>query len=405
MFRFNSNKMTSIIYFITFFFIFLIAIFDPQNTLGLRYPLIFACFPIYFYSFLTGFFHLGTRYFIVLFSYGLPIWGFVVYMFRGDLSVIISDTSYLSTAIVFSLVNIISRYDIMENLKKAAILSGVIFAFVILITAYELVILKSSQITDFVIDKDIARVSFRDYGDYELPYVYYYASPLLILPIVILIERNRDWKSIVLIIVMLVALFLSGTRSHNIMSLVFISLLLRRILSKRVFYFAVFFICSSFLMVNSYDIYDLVRSMFDTNEASNSFKLSMLSKYIIMFNDPVTLLFGQGFQAVEWNSEIRSIVTESAVKTELTYLELYRVFGFFLPTIILGYFVYFLFRKVHPCDEFKKLILVGLLFDSAFNPHLFSTYGAVMLAVVFSKQSPFYVIPSDKVKLKIEAQC
>ena len=373
-------------YFILFSIILIIAIIDPQNSLGLRYPLLAVFLPIYIYNIFTTFSCFEKKYFIIILSYLLPIWGLIMYLFRGDLNFKLSDTSYISFAILFSIVHILSKHKLIIYFKKASIITGLFFSFLIIFNAYELIIIKSNVLTNFVIENEIARVSFRDYGGFEVPYVYYYSSTLLILPLSILIESKFSWVSLILILIISTAFFLSGTRSHNILSFLFLILFFKKSVSKKIFYVFLAIVCFSIAFSYSSDILNLLESVFSTKEESNNFKLSMLSKYITMFSDPITIFFGQGFQAVDWNNELRSIVTEKATKTEWTYLELYRVFGFFLPTIIFGYFIYFIFKKANPEDSYKKLILIALLFDSLLNPHIFSTYGAILMAAVFSTQ-------------------
>ena len=387
-------QVQSAFYFILFSIILMIAIIDPQNSLGLRYPLLAVFLPIYIYNIFTTFSCFEKKYFVIILSYLLPMWGLIMYLFRGDLNFKLNDTSYISFAILFSIVHILSSDRLIIYFKKASIITGLFFSFLILYNAYELIIIKSNVLTNFVIENEIARVSFRDYEGFELPYVYYYSSTLLILPLSILIEKF-SWVRLILILIISTALFLSGTRSHNILSFLFLILFFKKSVSKKIFYIILGIVFFSIAFLYSSNILILLESVFSAKEESNNFKLSMLSKYITMFSDPITIFFGQGFQAVDWNNELRSIVTEKATKTEWTYLELYRVFGFFLPTIIFGYFIYFFFKNASPGDSYKKLILLTLLFDSLLNPHIFSTYGAILMAVVFSTQRSLKVVKME----------
>jgi len=392
--------MKKVFYYILFLIILIIAIIDPQNSLGLRYPLLGAFIPIYvLYSF-TSFSYFEKKYFIIILSYFLPAWGLILYLFRGNLSFSLTDTSYISFAIVFSFVHLLSKSDINEYFKKASLIAGLFFSLLILFNAYELIITKSNVLTNFVIENEIARVSFRDYGGLEVPYVYYYASTILILPISILIESKSSFFNFILFLLMVTSFFLSGTRSHNIMSILFLLIYIRKLLNKKTFHFLFFVLCIGVLFGFSNGVFSDYESIFGSKEDSNSFKISMLSKYINMFSDPITLLFGQGFQAVDWNNDLMSIVTDKATKTELTYLELYRVFGFFLPTFILYYFIHFLVKSINPKNTYKKIVLIALLFDSLFNPHIFSTYGAILMAVVFSKQISFTSFHKRKYSLE-----
>jgi hypothetical protein len=128
------------------------------------------------------------------------------------------------------------------------------------------------------------------------------------------------------------------------------------------------------------------QSFVSTTEDSNSYKLGMLDIYSKMiFNNDFTWLLGQGFESFKWSFDLRSIIeySEGATKAELTYMEILRVFG--LPVgglfLLLTGYQWFVFNRI---AVFHKLGFGALLFDSMLNPHLFTTYGAIYLAILFS---------------------
>lgn len=373
-----------IINYIFFGFIFLVSIFDPQNMLGMRYPLLASLLPFYVYYFFDSLCDLEHKFIIFILSYLLPIWGTVIYLLRSDLSFHINDTSYFSFAIAFSTVHLLNSREKKEYFNRISIISGIAFSVIIIYNAVEFLFLNSSILTDFVLSKNIARVSFREYGNIRLPYIYYYSSTILILPLSVLIYTKKNIRVTLSFFIILFAFFLTGTRSHNILSLFFLFYFFKKSLKRN--HFQLFILVSILILSSTYyqKISNALGALFDTQEVSNNYKLSMLEKYNLIFSDPFTLIMGQGFQAVDWCPELASIVSENATKTEWTFIELFRVFGIFLSSIMLTIFFLFIIKKHNPNDEFKKIALMGLLLDSAFNPHLFSTYGAILMASIFS---------------------
>ena len=131
----------------------------------------------------------------------------------------------------------------------------------------------------------------------------------------------------------------------------------------------------------------VINEMISSDNESNESKLGMLQYYLFFLSDPVTFFIGQGFQAITWQNELSQIVVEGGSKTELTVLELFRVYGFFIGTFVLIFLVHAFMKIRGNENRYKGILLAALLFDSLLNPHLFSTYGAVLLASSLSTQT------------------
>jgi hypothetical protein len=138
------------------------------------------------------------------------------------------------------------------------------------------------------------------------------------------------------------------------------------------------------------ELFSALHAIFSTRDADNSYKLNMLSSYSSILNHWRTLAFGEGFQGVSWDVTLQKIVALSsgATKTELTPLELLRVFGLLNTTIIFILMATFLLKRpVYQRNmkrKFQYHTFILLLIDSIANPNLFSTYGGLMIAIALA---------------------
>ena len=107
----------------------------------------------------------------------------------------------------------------------------------------------------------------------------------------------------------------------------------------------------------------------------------------MIFSQNQNLLIGQGFNAQEWSAPLKSMLTQTAgaTKTELTYVEVIRVFGVFIGII-------FLFSLVMIAKNLKNIPqkynleflypgFVIYLINCSINPYLISSIGALPLGL------------------------
>ena len=365
-----------------------IAYFDPINFLGLR-PMLLAVsaifYPFIVFRYLT---HLNTHIFTIFFILYLPLYGILNYVIRGGQFTSFEDTSYLSTSLVIAIVLYLSRDNISLSIKFTRIISS-IFAFLIFIVAAELLLARSSVIVDVLLANEIGRISFRSYGGIDFPYVYLYSSPLLLLPLGIILNRFYSKKMTIAIILesllYIVAIFLSGTRSH-----MFLAFLASIILVSRIYRFSFLpLLVLSGLLISNFSL-EIITGMLSLNEGSNSFKTSMVPVYLDMLMNVDSFVFGQGFNAHSWSLDLQKIihVSQGATKSELTYIEFFRIFG------VVNAIFFFSWVLIRLCDRrsWFFLPLIFILFDAILNPHLFSTYGAVILGMSLLKRKHYGVI-------------
>jgi hypothetical protein len=356
----------------------LIVSFDPQNKFGFRMPLL-AFFMIIWIIYIPKAINItsNTKTSAFLFVYTLPLWGLLVYIFRGDGSFVITDTSYISTGIMGSLVYLMNKSNSEDSFNSAMTFISVLFIILFLAVGFELYGNESRELINFLISSDVARIDFREYAGLKLPYIYIYTSTLLIIPLVIWAEKTNKILSFDFIFFISIALCLiiSGTRSHILIGALYILKVLAK--NNKPFFIGAAFLIGIFFLSS---IIQILLEMLNPTEGSNSYKLSMFGQYATILNDYKTILFGQGFQAINWDFDLKQItdIENGATKTELTFVELFRVFGF--PLTLLFIFSIFAVLTGKEISSSKKQILFLLCVDSALNPHMFSTYGAVIFA-------------------------
>jgi hypothetical protein len=125
-----------------------------------------------------------------------------------------------------------------------------------------------------------------------------------------------------------------------------------------------------------------ILTLFDQNEPSNSAKLNLLMDYFEILNNPKTIIFGNGLGSYEdWS-------IRTSYVTELTYLEIFRNFGFIFGPIIIYLLLYpviyaFIINKSYN-EKHIQIGYVAYLFMSISNPLLFSSMGMLFLSIILS---------------------
>lgn len=244
----------------------------------------------------------------------------------------------------------------------------------------------------FITENSIALISYRVYQNLSFPYIYFLASPMLIYLMgndLYLLLNNFKIKYLILFVLTTIAFIFTGTRSHIIIGILFLPAFLL-ILNFRKYYKSITLILSFFIILifNFNDINLLVNSFFSKEEASNTIKLNMISNYKEIFVDPYSLIFGQGFNAHEWSEPLRQMIflEAGASKTELTYLEIFRVFGVLMGAVIIFSLLFLVFStsKIDPALIWLFPCLIIFLVNASLNPYLFSTNGILPIALILS---------------------
>lgn len=320
----------------------------------------------------------------------MPLYGMILYSFRGGGADFV-DTSYISSGLLI-LFSLLYRDAKLCNFGLFSLVFSLrVLCFIILAGFVSQVTLYGDWISYFT-EKNVALVSFREYAGISVPYIYFLASPMLIFLLahdLACLKIKPIYFGIPLLILTTLAFMLSGTRAHIIIAMVFVPLYFILIGGIRMFLNAglLMIVLASVLIMHP-DIRMLLASFFSTEETSNSMKLALLHGYYDIFANPLYLIFGQGFNAHEWSAPLRNMIAmeDGASKTELTYIELIRVFGLVVTGVFLIVLIPMITQLRKLSDDLIWLYpgFVIFLINASLNPYLFSTNGMLPLGLAAS---------------------
>ena len=372
----------------------LAAVLDPIGYFfGLRYIALFyaaACIAVHVsLNGLPDSIHSIRIHLIMFMSIITPLYGLVIYSFNIRASEF-TDTSYIASGILMITSLIYTDKSMCDVGIRALVFSLRLLTLIILtIFIYQFLGSNADWIGIFT-ESNSAIVSGREYAGVVLPYIYFLASPMLIYLIAYEVHKlNSSFRCyrVVFCLASIVALALSGTRAHIILAIAYIPIFYALVYSTNKFIVSLG-IGTGFVLILLVGGTDLFGEFFSLDETSNSMKVGMLANYNEIFDHPLSLLFGQGYNASEWSRPFREMidVDDKASKTELTYLELIRVYGlvFAIPFFILFFII--LRKSAQLPNEYRWLYpaFVVYMIDSALNPYLFSSNGMLPLGLIVS---------------------
>lgn len=395
--------MKKIILYVGIHLLWFAAVFDPIGNLyqlryiALGYALTCALFSISVQTLLDEDKRLRNL-LIVCISAFMPIYGLLLYSLRAGDAVFV-DTSYLAAGVLLLTTLIYRNKDLCETGVQAMVFSLRLLTIVIIGVYVSLFLGINSDWVSFFTEGNAALVSSREYGGVTLPYILFLASPMIIYLIGYDIHRLVMDRSIFRLLICTQTLFafaLTGTRAHIIIALAYIPIYYLIMHSRnKVLTLIVTGVLGASLVVliNPH----LISEFFSAKEASNELKIQLLDMYADSYSNPLTLLFGQGYNAHEWYLPLREKLEgiENASKTELTYLELIRVYGLIVSMFFFCLIAALTYRVAHINKEYKWFYPAFLIFmvNSAVNPYLFSTNGilplALLVAIVSLRKSGF----------------
>ena len=380
----NINSKGRFYFPVIFIFFFVFAqIVDGINIFGIRW--ISACFLVMlvvFHALKRG--KISTKNWFI---YGLlfviiPVYGLFRTGFNSDLSDL-SDTSQLSFSILL-FATIYFQFGGNAQLAIKIMVSNLrLLSFSII--AIFVFNYFGGYYPSFFVGNEMMFFGEREYGGVTFNFVYFISSPLLLFLVAYdsysLIDRLSILK-LFFLLVTISALFLSGTRSLIIFSLAsffFVSFWFGT-LRTRIFCAVVVFLTAALILYSYIDVYF---SMFSV--ANSAAKLSYLSGYGEIFGNSIYFLFGQGWNANAWSPDfIRMLdsVGNPGVKTELTYLELMRVYGAPMGAIITILLFSLPFIGDGPKEyQWLRPALFMYLILAATNPYIFSSNGVIAFGV------------------------
>jgi len=233
--------------------------------------------------------------------------------------------------------------------------------------------------------KDEAAFDVRNFYGFTVVMIYYKTSALLVFPLAYFLYRfmlNRRFMYLLLSVICFAALFLSGTRGNIIAAFIVVVYLFFNhiIVNKKIivlFISILFTIYAGFVFISNLS--------FDDKDTSQDIKAGHMQSYIQLFKDkPLTLLFGEGPGSKFFSKGLNANILQS----ELTYLDLVRMFGIPLTIILLAILAYPLLylSKNKLSNKHKDAVIAyyAYLFIVGTNPLLISSTGVVAVIIMYS---------------------
>ncbi len=331
------------------------------------------------------------QWFILLFiAFFMPFYELSTGLLNSMLhNVPVGNLVYFNSFFFFTLILVTVREKI--NLTAIFNYSSLSIVFMTL-GLYLILIFNVSLFGDmyryFVVDKQVVVYALRNYGETTLLMIFYKTSPLLVFPlswylyqILINKQKKRVFVSILLLMLIALTLYFSGTRA-NLLSLILIVIFyLGWFLYRKSKVWFLLFVGFGILVV-LFTLPSVMAVFLNKQEASNAIKFSYLSSYSDYFDHHLlSLLFGQGIGGTFYASGLHRMIDVS----ELTYFELIRIWGIPVTLIFVGTLILPLLAEIR-AKKVTHLFIAYLayLFISGTNPLLMSSTGMLVLVYVFT---------------------
>lgn len=383
------------------------AVFDPVGIVlpGVKYgtALLFALLSL-LAAWRTGFVALREfearklALYVAVFAVALPVYATAVHFIRGDYQG--GPWSMYAGTFIFLVLLVgggaISGSPRRVEMVVVSALTGLAL-FVWIMPLLDL-FMDRDDVNNIGYVYQIWSYQFRAYGSIQLPYLYYYTSPMLVVPAAYwgfraLRARKRSLV-FALACVSLAALFFSGTRADMVVAIILASFFLWQI-SRPVFAVVVPTMVVLALMgrqtLGQMVAVDPgsgggsggvssgggVPDAGTLTAQSNARKLDYLHTYADMFSEPFSLVFGYGTGSCVPRTDVAACVPV----TELTYLDTIRFFGLIGALVYAVLFFYPLWRHLGRSHYLFTAWLAYLVIATV-NPYIFSTNGMTVLAAV-----------------------
>jgi hypothetical protein len=380
--------MKNIIHFLTLFLLFISLIFDATGEFyNLKYYSVILTFLVFGFDFLLNFknreFSKIQILYLFIFCIFIPFYGLIVTFINTNL-LNLTDTSYIGFSIT-----IILLIPILFISKEFYIKTFIYSLRILMLTIYAILISfifngDAFGISQFFIEHKSMLMGFREYAGIPTYYIYFTASPLLIILVTYdsySLLNKFTIKNFFIFFLSIISIFLTGTRFNMLVAILIlpVSLILNKYSLSRIFINVIIF--GFFLIIISNNKF--TSSFFTASEDSNNAKIGYLESYMPIFSNPKYILLGQGFNAHDWSPEFKTLLAKSGndgTKTELTYIEFFRVFGIFFG-LLLNIIVFVMPVLLYYYYKRFNYFVVGLmvyLISSSINPYFFSTNGVLI---------------------------
>lgn len=389
----KNTKRSSVLLMVFIVLLILDIVIDPSNLIfKAKYFLFVITLLLWIFQIIRKEIRLPKELvFLVLFiSFFMPLYALSVgllnnFLKNTDPSVIVYFSSFFFFTLTLVIVN--RKIDLTKPFNFASL-------FIVLITIgfYGVMLINPLLFGNlyqyFVIDKQVAIYALRNFGGYPVLQMFYKTSPLLVFPLSyylyqILIRGNVKllFLKLTILLSIIVTLFLSGTRA-NIVSLVLIILfyLSYYVYKKSRIVFVI--LTGLYTLLAIYGLSIIGGILFNATEISNLVKFGHYISYIEHFSDHIgQFIFGNGLGSSFYSYGINRITNV----TELTYLELIRIWGMPISIIFLLVLLTPVLYEIK-AKQFSHLFIayIAYLFIAGTNPLLLSSTGMIVLVYVFS---------------------
>lgn len=330
-----------------------------------------------------------TLIFIALF---MPLYGLSVGILNSTLHNIPVGTLVYFNSFFFFLIVLVTMNDTV-HLTRLFNRSSLLIVFMTL-GIYAVLVISPGQFAKlykyFVLDKSVAIYALRNYGKVTMLMIFYKTSPILVFPLSyylyrVFIDHTRraSFSDYLLMVLIAVTLYLSGTRA-NVLSLFLIVLFYVGFFTYKKSKSWFVLVAGFGLLIFLLEFPSLWNLIMNPHETSNAIKFGYLSSYADYFHSHLlSLIFGEGIGGKFFTyglDRFRDV-------TELTYLELIRVWG--IPvTVIFGMILIWPLVTEIRKKKLSHLFIAYLayLFIAGTNPLLLSSTGMLVLVYVFSME-------------------
>lgn len=257
---------------------------------------------------------------------------------------------------------------------------AIICVLLLFINGYEI---YNNKLINTVYEKGlIQKIDYRNYGELNLPYIYFVTAPLLVISTAFYSEKffisfgKAKFKYFIILLINISAFFLTGSRNSIIISIVTPLIVFLAYYKKKKIALAISCLLIAFI---AFYYKEVLFSMLSSKTDSNLARLSMFNDYITVFNNPYNLLFGQGLGSsfyVTVNNSMQWIA-------ELTFFEIIRHYGLIMGGILISMLLFpYIMYKRYANQKFLLIAYTGYLIMCFTNPFIFSSSGMIMLSLV-----------------------
>lgn len=283
-----------------------------------------------------------------------------------------------------------SNIDLWKPFKIAAfiisIVTLIIFSFVILIPESILFLSLTDIFTNVFTIAEHKLILY-----WWIPGVFHKSSPVLVMVLGYNLYRylsKKELKCLFFVILYAFTLFATGTRANilSVLLIIFFIILFYFFYIKKNICFSVLIFLTGVICFSI-----VVFLLFTVKNSSSLAKDGHLISYIEYFSEnSIKFLFGQGPGSLFYTKGFHRAVTN----TELSYLELIRMFGIFFAMIIIFIYVYpgmvLLVNKTFFTFSIS-ISYIAYLFIAGTNPLLIGPTGFTVLLIVFYLKNHRYL--------------